>query len=109
MHNVLSNVASPVALANDILQAKPRRAGDTLMRFLVNSTVGVAGIFDVATGWGYPSHDADSGMTLAIWGLPDGPVPVPAGARADRARATPPDSGPTSWSIPSSGRAAARW
>ena len=72
-HDLLSNLDSPVLLANDIMQGKPRRAGDTFMRFLVNSTIGVAGIFDVATGFGYPAHDTDFGVTLAIWGLPAGP------------------------------------
>jgi phospholipid-binding lipoprotein MlaA len=72
-HNVLANLGEPVALGNDMLQGKPRRAGDTLMRLLINSTVGVLGVFDVATGWGWPSHDSDAGMTLAIWGIPPGP------------------------------------
>jgi phospholipid-binding lipoprotein MlaA len=71
--NVLSNVGSPVVLANDMLQGKPRRAGDTAVRFVVNTTVGVVGIFDIASGWGYPSHDSDGGMTLALWGMPAGP------------------------------------
>ena len=71
--NALANVASPVLLSNDILQGKPRRAGDTTMRFLINTTVGVAGLFDVATGWGYPAHDADFGETLALWGVGEGP------------------------------------
>jgi phospholipid-binding lipoprotein MlaA len=35
--------------------------------------VGVLGLFDVAKDWGYPDHDADFGLTLALWGLPDGP------------------------------------
>jgi phospholipid-binding lipoprotein MlaA len=43
------------------------------MRLVVNSTVGVAGIFDVATGWGWPAHPSDAGMTLALWGTPEGP------------------------------------
>ena len=73
LHNVLANIGSPVQLANDILEAKSRRAGDTTMRFLINTTVGVLGIFDVATKWGYPDHDADFGMTLALWGVPEGP------------------------------------
>jgi phospholipid-binding lipoprotein MlaA len=73
IHNVLTNLTGPVRLANDMMQAKPRRAGDSLMRILVNSTVGVAGIFDVATDWGWPAHDSDYGMTLALWGLPEGP------------------------------------
>jgi phospholipid-binding lipoprotein MlaA len=72
-HNVLGNLGSPVALANDMMEGKPRRAGDTMMRFLVNTTVGVAGVFDVATGWGWPAHEADAGMTLGIWGVPEGP------------------------------------
>jgi phospholipid-binding lipoprotein MlaA len=73
IHNVLVNLGTPVTLGNDILQAKPRRAGDTLMRFVINSTVGVAGIFDVADKWGYPAHDADFGITMALWGMPAGP------------------------------------
>ncbi len=73
VHNVLSNVSSPVVLFSDMFQAKPRRAGDTFMRFLINSTVGVAGVFDLATDWGYPAHDADFGLTFALWGLPQGP------------------------------------
>jgi phospholipid-binding lipoprotein MlaA len=72
-HNVLVNLGSPVALADDMFQGKPRRAGDTLMRGLINTTVGVAGIFDVASDWGYKSHDTDFGITLALWGLPEGP------------------------------------
>jgi phospholipid-binding lipoprotein MlaA len=73
IHNVIANLSFPVLFANDILQTNPRRAGDTFMRFLINSTVGVAGIFDVASGWGYPQHDTDFGVTLALWGLPSGP------------------------------------
>lgn len=73
VHHVLTNISSPVQLVNDMLEGKPRRAGDTTMRFLINTTVGVLGIFDVATKWGYPDHDADFGMTLALWGVPEGP------------------------------------
>jgi phospholipid-binding lipoprotein MlaA len=73
IHNVLDNMGEPVVFANDILETKSRRAGDTLMRFLINTTVGIGGAFDFATGWGYPAHDADFGITLALWGLPNGP------------------------------------
>ena len=73
IHNVLSNLGTSVLLSNDMMQSKPRRAGDTSMRFLINSTFGLVGIFDVATGWGYPEHDTDFGLTLANWGVPDGP------------------------------------
>ena len=73
IHNVISNIATPGQLTNDMLQGKPRRAGDTAMRFLINTTVGVLGVFDVAKRWGYPDHDADFGMTMATWGVPEGP------------------------------------
>jgi phospholipid-binding lipoprotein MlaA len=73
VHNALSNIGTPVQLTNDILEGKSRRAGDTFMRFVINSTAGVLGIFDVAKKWGYPDHDADFGMTLALWGVPEGP------------------------------------
>ncbi len=69
VRNVLDNLASPVVLANEMMQGKPKRAGDTFMRLVINSTLGVGGIFDVATGLGYPQHSADFGMTLAVWGL----------------------------------------
>ena len=69
IHNLLSNMASPVIFANDVFQAKSQRAGTTMMRFLINSTAGVGGLFDVASGLGYKEHDADFGQTLALWGV----------------------------------------
>ena len=68
LHNVLANITSPVLLVNTILEAKPRRAGDTFMRFLINTSLGVGGLFDVAKDFGYPAEDADFGITLALWG-----------------------------------------
>jgi phospholipid-binding lipoprotein MlaA len=73
IHNVLANMSAPIIFSNDVLQAKPRRAGDTMMRFLINTTAGVGGLFDVATGWGYPQHDTDFAVTLALWGVGEGP------------------------------------
>ncbi|WP_419730835.1 VacJ family lipoprotein [Lichenicola sp.] len=73
IHNALSNLASPVVFFNDVFETRPRRAGDTFMRFVINSSVGIGGVLDVATGWGYPAHEADGGMTLASWGVPQGP------------------------------------
>jgi phospholipid-binding lipoprotein MlaA len=72
-HNVLANLGMPVQLFNDMFEAKPRRAGDSLMRFVVNSTLGVGGIFEVATDLGYPDHDSDGATTLAIYGFSSGP------------------------------------
>ena len=73
IHNVLANMSSPITFANDVMQAKPRRAGDTMMRFLINSTAGVGGLFDVASDLGYPPHDTDFGVTMALWGVGEGP------------------------------------
>ena len=80
VRNVLGNLRTPVILANDMLQGEPRRAGDTLGRFVINSTLGVAGIFDVAERWfGVRGHSEDYGQTLARWGVGEGPylfIPV---------------------------------
>ncbi len=73
IHNELNNLATPVKLGNDMLQGKPRLAGNTFMRFVINTTVGGLGLFDPASHWGYPDHDTDFGITLAIWGAPEGP------------------------------------
>ncbi len=73
VHNTLANLGNPVQFANDVLQAHPRKAGNTMMRLLINTTVGVGGVFDVASGWGFPDHDTDFGLTLAVWGTPTGP------------------------------------
>ncbi len=69
-----------------MLEGKPRRAGDTLMRFRSTPRLAWRAVFDVATDWGYPDHDADFGLTLAIWGVPDGaylfvPLIGPSGLR----------------------------
>ncbi len=73
IHNVVTNMTTPVLFINDVVQTRPRAAGDTFMRFLINTTVGVGGMFDVAADWGYPFHDNDFGLTLALWGVPSGP------------------------------------
>ena len=68
--NVLDNLNAPIVLANDILQGEPKRAWETTERFVVNSTLGVAGIFDVADSWlEVPPHKEDFGQTLAVWGV----------------------------------------
>ena len=72
VHNALSNLGAPLTLANDVMQARPARARVTLTRFVINSTLGVGGLFDVASDMGWPGHDSDFGMTLAVWGVPDG-------------------------------------
>ena len=80
VRNVLANLRTPVIFLNDVLQGESRRAGDTLGRFVVNSTLGVGGIFDVAGNrMGVRGHDEDFGQTLARWGVGEGPflfIPV---------------------------------
>jgi phospholipid-binding lipoprotein MlaA len=82
----VTNIGEPARLVNFMLEGKPRDAGTSLVRFLVNSTVGIGGIFDPAKALGYNELDTDFGLTLAIWGVPEGPylyLPVfgPSGAR----------------------------
>ena len=72
--NALGNASSPVVFANDVLQGHPRKAAETVTRFVVNTIVGVGGLFDVATRLGLPPHRGGSfGTTLAVWGVGDGP------------------------------------
>ncbi|MCK8783980.1 VacJ family lipoprotein [Roseomonas sp. NAR14] len=74
LRNFLRNLRTPVVLVNDMLQGNPRRAGDTLGRFFVNTTVGLGGLIDVANNrLNVPPHSEDWGQTLAVWGVGDGP------------------------------------
>ena len=70
--NILHLVASPIILANDLLQAEWERAWVTTQRTVVNATIGVAGAFDVAETLGLPRHNEDFGQTLAVWGMGEG-------------------------------------
>ncbi len=76
IHNVLSNLGGPVTVANELLELELEDAGIAAGRFLVNTTVGIGGIFDVATGWGLPARHRDFGETLGVYGLPPGPYLV---------------------------------
>jgi phospholipid-binding lipoprotein MlaA len=76
VHNVLSNLSGPVTVVNDLLQVEFENAGIAAGRFVVNTTLGVAGIFDVATDWGMPGRNRDFGETLGTLGIPPGPYLV---------------------------------
>ncbi len=76
IRNVLNNLNQPVILANNLLQARFLDAGQTLMRFYINTTAGLLGVFDVATPAGAVERPADFGQTLHALGLPDGPFLV---------------------------------
>ncbi|MBV9332140.1 MAG: VacJ family lipoprotein [Alphaproteobacteria bacterium] len=73
IHNMLVNVNLPVVFGNEVLQGSEKSAAQTLGRFVVNTTVGVGGIFDIATKLGIPSDDQDGGITLGKWGISEGP------------------------------------
>jgi phospholipid-binding lipoprotein MlaA len=75
-HNFISNLDLPITFANDVLQGEPGRAGRTVARFTVNSTLGVAGVFDMAGHMGIPAHTEDFGVTLGKWGVGEGPYVV---------------------------------
>lgn len=73
IHNFLGNLSGPITFVNDLAQGEPERGGQTAERFLINSTVGLGGIFDPATRWGIPPHSEDVGQTLGVWGVQEGP------------------------------------
>ena len=69
----LTNLTEPGDLANFMAEGKPTLAGTSLVRFVVNSTLGVGGIFDPAGAMGYQDTYTDFGLTLADWGAGEGP------------------------------------
>lgn len=71
--NGLNNLGYLNVILNDFLQGKWQQGLGDAARMAVNSTVGIAGIFDPATGWGLPSHENDFGTTLGKWGVAPGP------------------------------------
>ncbi|HUI34071.1 MAG TPA: VacJ family lipoprotein [Stellaceae bacterium] len=73
VHNVLNNLKEPTVFFDNVLQGEFKRAGITLGRFAMNSTVGLAGIFDIATRNGMERQPADFGQTLYVWGIKSGP------------------------------------
>src|SRR6185437_11324477 len=72
IHNALTNLNSPVVLANDVLQGDGDKAVNTFGRIVINSTVGIAGLIDVASKVGIPGHDNDFGITLGKAGVSEG-------------------------------------
>lgn len=71
--NALDNVDEPLSFINAVLQGKFKVAFRAVDRFMINSTFGVAGLFDHATEMGLPKQEEDFGQTLAAWGVGSGP------------------------------------
>jgi phospholipid-binding lipoprotein MlaA len=77
LRDFLRNLREPLIFASDALQGEFERAGQTFARFTLNSTLGMAGFIDVAGRWGeLPYHEDDFGLTLGVWGVPEGPYVV---------------------------------
>jgi len=68
VNNFFDNLRSPLSMVNLFLQGRPKEAWDTLGRFLINTTFGIGGVFDLASHEGVARHDADFGQTLGVWG-----------------------------------------
>jgi phospholipid-binding lipoprotein MlaA len=103
VHNIIENLSLPVVFLNDVLQIHPKAAATIFSRFALNSTIGVVGVFDVATGFGAPHHDDGFGDTLGRYHTPPGPylyVPVlgPSTVRDAFGRIIDALSDPLTWS-----------
>ncbi|SDA23315.1 phospholipid-binding lipoprotein MlaA [Nitrosospira sp. Nsp18] len=67
--NFYDNLGYPDVILNDFLQGKVRQGFNDTLRLTVNTTIGIAGLFDVASRMGLPQHDEDFGQTLGVWGV----------------------------------------
>ena len=73
IHNFFRNLDEPIVALNDLLQGNLNRSWNTVQRFAINTTVGGLGLFDRATDWDRPAHQANFGQTLGVWGFGTGP------------------------------------
>jgi len=104
--NFVHNLGSPVVFVNSVLQGDQQNSFATFWRFMVNTTFGVGGLFDVASEAGLKNRDADFGETLATWGVPSGnylflPVFGPGTERDTFGRVVDIFFNPTVWISPS--------
>ena len=74
--NFFSNLKDINVVLNDLMQGKVEQGAEDTGRFVVNTTLGLAGLFDVATELGLEKHNEDFAQTLAVWGVPQGPYLV---------------------------------
>lgn len=74
VHNFAANFGEPKVFANDLLQGNGERAMTSLSRFIFNTTLGVAGLFDVSGKMGLARHESDFGQTFGVWNIADGPI-----------------------------------
>ncbi len=76
LRSAVDNARTPLVLVSDLLQGKPRCAALDLSRIVINSTLGIGGLFDPATHFGLEGNDEDLGQTFGVWGIPAGPYLV---------------------------------
>lgn len=74
--SVIDNLKEPISAGNHLLQADPEASVKSLSRFVINSTLGLVGMFDVAEGWGLPKDKTTFNETFAKWCIPQGPFIV---------------------------------
>ncbi|MGH8762223.1 MAG: MlaA family lipoprotein [Nitrosospira sp.] len=67
--NFYDNIGYPNVILNAFLQGKVRQGFQDTLRFTVNTTIGLGGLFDMASPMGLPPHDEDFGQTLGVWGM----------------------------------------
>ncbi len=72
LSNATANLSAPSNVVNSVLQGRPEPAVTNTLRFVINSTVGIAGLFDPASAIGIARDDTDFGETLSVWGAPEG-------------------------------------
>ena len=72
VERLFDNVKFPIRLVNNVLEGRLKSAGIETTRFVVNTTVGVAGLFDPATRWSLKAQPADFDQTLAVYRIPPG-------------------------------------
>tara|TARA_B100000963_G_scaffold129819_1_gene113292 strand:+ start:3731 stop:4429 length:699 start_codon:yes stop_codon:yes gene_type:complete len=71
--NIFNNLEEVDTFVNQLLQGKPKESLNDLTRFIINSTIGIVGLIDVASKIGLERHEEDFGQTLAVWGVGQGP------------------------------------
>jgi len=76
IHNFSKNLGEPIIFVNEVLQLDFKDASNSLGRFMLNSTVGIGGLVDVAEKQGVPQQNENFGQTLATYGVPPGPYVV---------------------------------
>ena len=72
-NNFFGNINYPVTIINQVLQGNIEESLQDTLRFTVNTSIGIFGLFDPASSMGLPEHDEDFGQTLAVWGVKEGP------------------------------------